>query len=239
MDKLKLAEQALIKEDVPNFGTGDSVNVYYRVREGEKERIQQFEGDVISRKGSGANQTFMVRKVSAGNIGVERIFPLNSPFIAKIEVLKEGDVRRSKLYYLRERSGKSARIKEKDQRQGEVEAAVEENAEEVGKTSIEDISTDTQETVVENENSEDKKEAGLKEKKDNNRGSEAERKEADSENKEARSEKREEQVKTEEETKSAEEDKAEEKESKKREARSKKEEEKKKPSKQKASNEEE
>lgn len=116
MDKLKLAEQALIKEDVSNFRTGDRVNVHYRVREGEKERIQQFEGDVISRRGSGANQTFMVRKVSVGNIGVERIFPLNSPFIAKIEVKKEGDVRRTKLYYLRERSGKSARIKEKDTR---------------------------------------------------------------------------------------------------------------------------
>lgn len=114
MDKLKLAEQALIKEDVPNFRAGDRVNVHYRVREGEKERIQQFEGDVISRKGSGANQTFMVRKISFGNIGVERIFPLNSPYIAKIEIVKEGDVKRSKLYYLRDRSGKSARIKEKD-----------------------------------------------------------------------------------------------------------------------------
>ncbi|HLR76738.1 MAG TPA: 50S ribosomal protein L19, partial [Balneolaceae bacterium] len=75
---------------------------------------QQFEGNVISRKGSGANKTFMVRKISAGNIGVERIFPLNSPFIAKIEVVKESSVRRSKLYYLRDRSGKSARLKEKD-----------------------------------------------------------------------------------------------------------------------------
>lgn len=116
MDKLKLAEQALVNEDIPNFRSGDRVNVHYRVREGEKERIQQFEGNVISRHGSGANKTFMVRKISAGNIGVERIFPLNSPFIAKIEVVKEGDVRRSKLYYLRERSGKSARIKEKDTR---------------------------------------------------------------------------------------------------------------------------
>jgi large subunit ribosomal protein L19 len=83
------------------------------VREGEKERIQQFEGVVISRSGSGANQTFICRKISAGNIGVERIFPLFSPFIAKIDVKKEGDVRRSKLYYLRDRQGKAARIKEK------------------------------------------------------------------------------------------------------------------------------
>lgn len=114
MDKLKLAEQALITDDIPEFEAGDTVNVHYRVREGEKERIQQFEGTVISRKGSGANQTFMVRKISAGNIGVERIFPLFSPFIAKIEVRKRGDIRRSKLFYLRDRQGKSARIKEKD-----------------------------------------------------------------------------------------------------------------------------
>lgn len=114
MDKLKLAEQALVNDDIPNFRTGDRVNIHYRVREGQKERIQQFEGDVISRQGSGANKTFMVRKISAGNIGVERIFPLYSPFIAQIEVKKEGNVRRSKLYYMRDRSGKSARIKEKD-----------------------------------------------------------------------------------------------------------------------------
>ncbi len=128
MDKLKLAEQTLIKEDMPAFRTGDRVNIHYRVREGEKERIQQFEGDVISRRGSGANKTFMVRKVSAGNIGVERIFPLNSPFIAKIEVKKEGDVRRSKLYYLRERSGKSARIREKDRQVAAVGEQVPEKA---------------------------------------------------------------------------------------------------------------
>lgn len=114
MDKLKLAEQALITDDIPEFEAGDTVNIHYRVREGEKERIQQFEGTVISRKGSGSNKTFMVRKISAGNIGVERIFPLFSPFIAKIEVMKRGDIRRSKLFYLRDRQGKSARIKEKD-----------------------------------------------------------------------------------------------------------------------------
>lgn len=138
MDKLKLAEQALVKEDVPNFRTGDRVNVHYRVSEGNKERIQKFEGDVISRQGSGANKTFIVRKISAGNIGVERIFPLNSPFIAKIEVTRKGDVRRSKLYYLRDRSGKSARIKEKDEREAELgklgqeaDAAAEEKPEEI------------------------------------------------------------------------------------------------------------
>lgn len=115
MDKLRLAEQALVHDNIPEFKSGDTVNVHYRVREGDKERIQQFQGVVISRKGTGPNQTFMVRKISAGNIGVERIFPLYSPFVAKIEVKKEGAVRRSKLYYLRELQGKSARIKEKDQ----------------------------------------------------------------------------------------------------------------------------
>lgn len=114
MDKLKLAEQALVNDEIPEFESGDTVNVHYRVREGEKERIQQFEGLVISRRGTGPNQTFIVRKISAGNIGVERIFPLYSPFIARIEVKKRGDVRRAKLYYLRDRQGKSARIKEKD-----------------------------------------------------------------------------------------------------------------------------
>jgi len=104
----------------PEFKTGDTINVHYRVREGEKERIQQFEGLVISRRGSGSNQTFMVRKISAGNIGVERIFPLFSPFVAKVELKRQGAIKRSKLYYLRERQGKSARIKEKDQNRNTV-----------------------------------------------------------------------------------------------------------------------
>ncbi|SHF30461.1 LSU ribosomal protein L19P [Fodinibius roseus] len=120
MDKLKLAEQTLMTDKYPEFKTGDTVNVHYLVREGDKERIQQFEGLVISRRGSGANQTFMVRKISAGNIGVERIFPLFSPFIDKIELRKQGDIKRAKLYYLRERQGKSARVKEKDQNQNTV-----------------------------------------------------------------------------------------------------------------------
>ncbi len=120
MDKLKLAEQTLIDNEYPEFKTGDTVVVHYRVREGDKERIQKFEGIVISRRGTGANQTFMVRKISAGNIGVERIFPLHSPFVAKIELKRQGDIKRSKLYYLRERQGKSARVKEKDQNQDEV-----------------------------------------------------------------------------------------------------------------------
>jgi large subunit ribosomal protein L19 len=113
MDKLKLIEQTVVHDDLPEFTAGDTVNVHYRVREGEKERIQQYQGVVINERGSGANKTFIVRKMS-GSVGVERIFPLYSPFIAKIEVKKRGKVRRSKLFYLRERTGKSARLKERD-----------------------------------------------------------------------------------------------------------------------------
>lgn len=112
MDKLRLIEQTVMRDDLPDFVAGDTVNVHYRVREGEKERIQQYVGVVINERGSGANKTFTVRKMS-GNVGVERIFPLYSPFIAKIEVKKQGNVRRSKLFYIRERTGKSARIREK------------------------------------------------------------------------------------------------------------------------------
>ena len=112
MDKLRLIEQTVMRDDLPEFVAGDTVNVHYRVREGEKERIQQYVGVVINERGSGANKTFTVRKMSS-NVGVERIFPLYSPFIAKIEVKKRGSVRRSKPFYIRERTGKSARIKEK------------------------------------------------------------------------------------------------------------------------------
>ncbi len=112
MDKLKLVEQTQVREDIPDFAPGDTINVHYRVKEGEKERIQQYEGVVISSKGSGAGRSFIVRKIS-NSVGVERIFPYASPYIAKIEVRKRGRVRRAKLYYLRERRGKAARIKEK------------------------------------------------------------------------------------------------------------------------------
>ncbi len=100
------------KRDVPQFHAGDTVKVYVKVIEGEKERVQPFEGLVIARKGGGIRETFMVRKVSSG-IGVERIFPVHSPIIVKVEVLKRGDVRRAKLYYIREKKGKDAKIKEK------------------------------------------------------------------------------------------------------------------------------
>jgi len=100
------------KTDFPNFKSGDHVRVHVRVIEGDKERVQPFEGDVISIRGSKENRSFTVRKISSG-VGVERIFPYNSPKIAKIELLKEGDVRRAKLYYLRNLSGKAAKIKTK------------------------------------------------------------------------------------------------------------------------------
>ena len=113
MDKLKLVEQSLVADNLPEFIAGDTVNIHYRVKEGEKERIQQYQGVVISMRGSGPNRTFTVRKMS-GNIGVERIFPFNSPFIAQIDVKRRGKVRRAKLFYLRELRGKAARIQERD-----------------------------------------------------------------------------------------------------------------------------
>ena len=112
MDKLKELTADQIRTDFPAFKTGDHIRVHVRVIEGDKERIQPFEGDVISIRGHGVNKTFTVRKIASG-VGVERIFPLYSPKIAKIEVIKEGNVRRAKLYYLRNLSGKAARIKGK------------------------------------------------------------------------------------------------------------------------------
>lgn len=101
------------KSDIPSFNPGDHVKVHVRVIEGDKERIQPFEGDVINIRGNGLTKTFTVRKVSSG-VGVERIFPFSSPKIAKVELLKEGNVRKAKLYYLRNLSGKAARIKTKN-----------------------------------------------------------------------------------------------------------------------------
>jgi large subunit ribosomal protein L19 len=114
MEKLKIVEAAAIRENIPEFRAGDNVRVHVRVSEAQKERIQVFEGIVIGRSGGGATETFTVRKVSFG-VGVERIFPLHSPVIDKIEVVRHGRVRRAKLYYLRGRKGKSARIREKRQ----------------------------------------------------------------------------------------------------------------------------
>lgn len=111
-DLMRLVEATQYREDIPEFAPGDTVNIHVRVVEGDKERIQQYQGVVISIRGSQASRTFMVRKVSNG-IGVERIFPIYSPKIAKIEVVRRGSVRRAKLFYLRSLKGKAARIKEK------------------------------------------------------------------------------------------------------------------------------
>jgi large subunit ribosomal protein L19 len=105
MDKLKLIEATQLKSDRPAFNPGDTINVHVRVVEGDKERIQQFQGVVIGKRGGGLNTTFTVRKISDG-VGVERIFPLHSPRIAKIEKVKDGKVRRAKLYYLRKLAAK-------------------------------------------------------------------------------------------------------------------------------------
>lgn len=111
MNDLQALESAYVRDDIPDFRAGDTVKVHVRVVEGGRERIQLFEGVVLARNGSGPRASFTVRKVSFG-VGVERVFPLHAPIIAKIEVVRKGDVRRSKLYYLRDRAGKSARIKE-------------------------------------------------------------------------------------------------------------------------------
>ena len=111
-DLMNLIEASQKRDDLPEFNSGDTVNIHVRVVEGEKERIQQYQGVVIAFRGSGSRRTFMVRKVSNG-VGVERVFPINSPKIAKIEVVRRGSVRRAKLYYLRDRVGKAARIKER------------------------------------------------------------------------------------------------------------------------------
>jgi large subunit ribosomal protein L19 len=111
MDAIKTIEEGF-KKEIPHFRIGDTVKVKVKVKEGEKERIQAFQGVVIGRKGGGVRETFMVRKISYG-IGVEKIFPLHSPLIESIEVVKQGVVRRAKLYYLRGKKGKAAKIKEK------------------------------------------------------------------------------------------------------------------------------
>ena len=114
MIELQQVELPYLKSDIPAFRAGDTVRIHVRVVEGEKERIQVFQGVVIGRKGGGTRETFTVRKISGG-VGVERIFPLHSPSIAKIEVVRQGRVRRAKLYYLRSLRGKAARIEERRQ----------------------------------------------------------------------------------------------------------------------------
>jgi large subunit ribosomal protein L19 len=110
MERLRELEREGLRQNVPDFRAGDTVRVIVRVREGDKERLQAFEGVCIGRRGGGINQTFAVRKISAG-VGVERVFPLHSPMIAEIELVRRGRVRRAKLYYLRRLAGKAARIR--------------------------------------------------------------------------------------------------------------------------------
>jgi large subunit ribosomal protein L19 len=112
MDLIKAIEQEQVRRDLNKFNIGDYVRVHLKIKEGNRERIQVFEGTVIARKGSGIKETFTVRKISYG-VGVERVLPLHSPKIQNIEVVRRGKVRRAKLYYLRDRVGKAARIKEK------------------------------------------------------------------------------------------------------------------------------
>ncbi|MDO4537518.1 MAG: 50S ribosomal protein L19 [Coriobacteriales bacterium] len=112
VDYIGAIEKAQLREDIPQVIVGDNVKVHYRIREGERERIQIFQGDVIRMSGEGARETFTVRKLSFG-VGVERTFPIHSPKIAKLEVVRHGQVRRAKLYYLRDRVGKAARLREK------------------------------------------------------------------------------------------------------------------------------
>ncbi len=111
-DLIRLTDASGLRSDIPEFTPGDTVSVHVRVREGSKERIQIFKGDVIQRRGSGLKSTVTVRKLSNG-VGVERIFPIHSPTVAKIEVDRRGRVRRAKLYYLRSLTGKAARIRER------------------------------------------------------------------------------------------------------------------------------
>ena len=112
MDIIRAIEEQQKKQEIPDFNVGDNVKVHYRITEGNRERIQVFQGDVIRRHGHTSRETFTVRKVSF-SVGVERTFPVHSPKIDKIEVVRRGDVRRAKLYYLRERSGKAAKIRER------------------------------------------------------------------------------------------------------------------------------
>lgn len=111
MDALKTIAADSMKKELPKFGIGDTVRVGVNIREGDKERVQMFEGTVIAKKGSGVAETFTVRRVSYG-VGVERVFPIHSPNVKEVKVVRYGKVRRSKLYYLRDRVGKAAKVKE-------------------------------------------------------------------------------------------------------------------------------
>jgi len=118
-EKVQSVEKKFLKKNVPTFNVGDTLKVYVKVVEGEKSRLQAFEGVVIADKGSGIHQTFTLRRISYGE-GVERVFPLHSPFLEKIEVVRRGKTRRGKLYYLRKRVGKRTKVEEKEEDTGEI-----------------------------------------------------------------------------------------------------------------------
>ena len=123
MNLIQYVEEKLApKKDIPSFKAGDTITVHYKIKDGDKERIQQYQGTVIQRRGEGASASFTVRKISNG-VGVERIFPVNSAFIEKIDVNKVGVVRRSRIYYIRQAKGKKARIEEKQYNEAEVAKA--------------------------------------------------------------------------------------------------------------------
>ena len=111
MDALKVISESSMKKEVPAFNVGDTIKVHDKIKEGDKSRIQIFEGTVIAKKHGGVNETFTVRRVAHG-CGIERVFPLHSPVVEKVEVIRRGKVRRAKLYYLRDRVGKAAKVKE-------------------------------------------------------------------------------------------------------------------------------
>ncbi len=111
MDAIKIITEGMIKKEKPEFNVGDTVKVSVRIKEGERERIQAFEGTVIAKKHGGVSETFTVRRTSYG-VGVERVFPINSPFVEKVDVIRRGKVRRAKLFYLRSRTGKAAKVKQ-------------------------------------------------------------------------------------------------------------------------------
>ena len=115
MDLMKVIAQEYVREDIPQFNVGDTVKVHIKIKEGSRERIQIFEGFVLKRQNGGLGETFTVRRIASG-VGVEKTFPLHSPKIDKIEVVRKGDVRRAKLNYMRERTGKSAKIKVKEEK---------------------------------------------------------------------------------------------------------------------------
>ncbi len=112
MDAMKKITEGMVKENRPQFEVGDTVRVSVRIKEGERERIQAFEGTVIAKKHGGVSETFTVRRTSYG-VGVERVFPINSPFVEKVDVVRRGKVRRAKLFYLRGRTGKAAKVRER------------------------------------------------------------------------------------------------------------------------------